>query len=192
MIGSTELVLCLIDAMDAANVPYMLVGSYSSNYYGRPRSTKDADFVVQISPDQLRRVVNQLGPDFRVDQQMSFETVTMTSRHVIDHPSSAFKIELFLLSGDPHDQARFQRRVQVDFEGRLAWLPSAEDVVITKLRWSRQGSRAKDVEDVAKVLAVRATELDLSYIFKWCDLHGTRSLVEKLLVESRRFEQEMP
>ena len=111
----------------------------------------------------------------------------MTCRYVVHHPATAFKIELFLLSDDPHDRERFKRRQQVDFEGRTAWLPSAEDVVITKLRWSRGGKRSKDVTDVAEVLAVRAGSLDLDYIRRWCDQHGTRELFEQLLAETQRF-----
>ena len=181
MIQSTELVLRLIDAFDKIGVSYMLVGSYSSNYYGRPRSTKDADFVVQIDNNQFTAVAAAIGSDFSVDPQMSFESVTMTMRYIIDHPSTAFKIELFLLSSDPHDQARFQRRTKVEFEDRFAWLPAVEDVIITKLRWSKGGKRAKDVEDVNKVLAVRSAQLDLPYIRNWADQHGTRELFERLL-----------
>ena len=80
---STELVLRLIELLDKVGAPYMLVGSYSSNYCGRPRSTNGADFVVTITADQLERLASDLGPDFRLDRQMSFETVTMTSRYVI-------------------------------------------------------------------------------------------------------------
>jgi len=43
-----EITLRVIDALNAANVPHLLVGSFSSNYYGIPRSTEDADFVVQL------------------------------------------------------------------------------------------------------------------------------------------------
>src|SRR5205823_13997587 len=113
-VSSTELVLRLIEQFDAAGVPYMLVGSYSSNLWGRPRATNDADFVVTISPDQLNKIAANLGPDFRVDSQMSFETVTMTSRYIIHHPATASKIEVFLFSDDPHDQERFRRRKEVD------------------------------------------------------------------------------
>jgi hypothetical protein len=189
---STDLVLRLIDILEATGVQYMLVGSYSSNYYGRPRSTKDADFVVIITPDQLNAVARALGGDFQLDHQMSFETVTMTTRYIINHPATAFTIELFVLTGDAHDQERFRRRQHVDFEGRAAWLPTAEDVVVTKLRWSKGGKRSKDIDDIAQLLAVRGSKLDLAYIRPWCDQHGTRSLFEQLLVESRRFEPEQP
>lgn len=134
--NATEIVLQFIEALDAAGVQYMLVGSYSSNYYGRPRSTKDADFVVQIDDD--------------------------------------------------HDKERFGRKRQAMFEGRPVWLPTAEDVVITKLRWSRAGARAKDAADVAGILAVQHQSLDLAYIRQWIDRHGTRELFEPLLIAASR------
>ena len=188
--NATDLVLQFIRELDRVGVAYMLVGSYSSNRYGRPRSTMDADFVAIIDTEQLTKIAAGLGSDFTVDQQMSFETVTMTTRHLIRHPATAFKIELFLLSDDAHDRERFKRRVLLDFEGVPTWMPTPEDVVITKLRWSKGGKRAKDLDDVAKVLAVRGENLDHSYIRHWCDLHGTRDLFDQLLEESKPFWKE--
>ncbi len=179
--NSTDLVLRVIALFDQLSVPYMLVGSYSSNYYSRPRSTQDADFVVEISDDQVRKLRSNLGADFVLDSQMSFETVTMTTRYVISHPASAFKIELFFLTDDPHNQERFRRRQQVDFEGQAVWLPTAEDVIIQKLRWGKTGRRSKDIEDVRKVLALQSGKLNMLYIRQWCDRHGTRELLEQTL-----------
>ncbi|HEX3152440.1 MAG TPA: hypothetical protein VHR66_30480 [Gemmataceae bacterium] len=48
-------------------IPIMIVGSLSSNYYGIPRSTNDADLVVQLQPGQLMELVKRLGPEFRLD-----------------------------------------------------------------------------------------------------------------------------
>ena len=36
---------CVIDALVGLEIDYLLAGSYSSNYYGIPRSTRDVDFV---------------------------------------------------------------------------------------------------------------------------------------------------
>lgn len=179
--NATDLVLQFIDALHAVGVRYMLVGSYSSNFYGRPRSTKDADFVAEIDQGQLNAVGAALGDEFRVDRQMSFETVTMTTRYIIHHNSTAFKIELFQLSPDDHDQERFRRRSEIDFEGRSVWIPTPEDVIITKLRWARAGNRSKDLTDVAGVLSARGALLDLGYVRHWTDRHGTRGLFEQLL-----------
>jgi hypothetical protein len=182
--SATMIVLQLIAALEDLGVPYMLVGSFSTNAYGRPRSTKDADLVVEIRSEQLAMLKGRLGPEFRLDAQMTFETITMTSKYVIDHPATAFRIELFLLSSDPHDQSRFARRRRYDFDGHPTWLPMVEDVIVTKLRWARGGRQGKDVADVEDVLAVQRAKLDLDYVRYWCDQHGTRELFEKLLAET--------
>src|SRR6267143_605356 len=115
--------LRVADALSACGIPYMLVGSFSSNYYGIPRSTKDADFVVELRGAAGEDFLGHLGDDFEADPQLSFETNTGTYRQIIKHRHSPFRIELFLLSADAHDQARFQRRVQVTLFGRQLWLP---------------------------------------------------------------------
>lgn len=181
---ATDLVLRLISIFDQVGVQYMLVGSYSSNLYGRERATNDADFVLVIEQAQLQEVAKKLGDEFQVDSQMSFETITLTTRYILTFVPTAFKIELFLLSDDPHDRARFSRRTKVDFEGYPTSLPTPEDVVITKLRWSKGGKRSKDISDVATVLAVQFGKLDLAYIRQWCDQHGTRDLFEQVFREA--------
>lgn len=179
--SATDLVLRFIGLFEGLAIPYMLVGSYSSSYYGRPRSTRDADFVVELPDDKFAAFCLALGPDFCLDPQMSFETITMTTRHLVTHPATAFKIELFLLTDDPHDQSRFARRQQVNLEGQSAWLPTAEDVIIQKLRWSRGGKRSKDILDAAQVIQVQGAHLDLAYIRHWASQHQTTELFEKLL-----------
>lgn len=72
----------VVAALEEAAIPYMLVGSFSSNLYGIPRSTQDADFVVQMEPAQFQALAQRLGPEFRIDPQMSFETVTAEVRCV--------------------------------------------------------------------------------------------------------------
>lgn len=89
-------------------------------------------------------------------------------------------IELFLVSDDAHDRERFARRRLAKYEGHDVYVATAEDVVVTNLRWSRHGKRAKDVDDVRSVLAVRGDKLDWPYIHQWCDAHGTRALLDEV------------
>lgn len=162
--------------MAAGGIPYLLAGSFASNVYGIPRSTKDADFVVQLHGGLGREFDKQLGDEFELDPQLSFETVTGTYRQLIRHSKSTFTIEIFLLSKDPHDQERFARRREQDFFGRQVWLLSPEDLIISKLRWAR----VKDKEDILNVMAVQAARLDWKYIREWCIRHGTLSLMEEI------------
>jgi hypothetical protein len=184
-----EFVTIVVAALEKLQIPYMVVGSFSSNVYGEPRSTHDADFVVELGDRSVSVIASAIGDEFTLDPQMSFETVTSTSRYRLSHRSTSFTIELFLLSNDPHDRARFERRVQRDIgDGKTTFVPTAEDVIITKLRWSKQGSRQKDIEDVETVMSVQAARLDLDYIRGWCDQHQTREIFERLLVEAQKYQ----
>src|SRR5437016_6229362 len=109
-----SLTLRVANALSASAIPYLITGSFASNYYGIPRSTKDADFVVQLGSALGQEFGQRLGEKFILDPQLSFETVTGTYRQYVRHRRSKFKIELFLLSLDEHDQERFRRRIEVD------------------------------------------------------------------------------
>ncbi|HVT89035.1 MAG TPA: hypothetical protein VHD56_09305 [Tepidisphaeraceae bacterium] len=189
---AVESVTRVIDALDRLAIPYMVVGSFSSNIYGEPRSTKDADFVLQLGDTPIAKLANEIGADFVLDPQMTFETITATTRYRLRHQQTAFLIEFFLLSTDPHDQLRFSRRKVGVIGSRNICIPTVEDVMITKLRWSLHGKRQKDVDDVRNVMEVQFGKLDLSYIRHWCDQHGTRELFEKLLADAERFQQGLP
>jgi hypothetical protein len=182
--NSTEIVLRVIDALERAQIAYMVVGSYSSNVHGVPRSTKDADFVVELTAERsINEIADAIKPELVIEPQMLFETVTGNYRYVVTHLHSAFKVELFLLSADPHHQERFRRKIRRPLGDREVWYQTAEDVIIQKLRWYARAKRGKDREDVADVIDTRRSELDLAYIRRWCDEHGTRPLFEEILRE---------
>ena len=163
-------------ALGAAGVPFMLVGGFSSNYHGIPRSTKDADFVVQLSVPLNEAFARTLGPEFEAEPQLSFETNTGTQRQEFLVAGTLFKVEVFRLSEDAHDQERFRRRQPVMVDDRQVFFPTAEDVIIWKLRWAR----SKDRDDVRAVIGVQGDKLEWPYIEGWCDRHGTRALLEEI------------
>ena len=180
---SNEIVVHVIRVLEQLHVPYMLVGSYSSNTYGQARSTQDADFVIELGERSVAELGRALGNQYTIDPQSLVEFNTMTTRYVAQHVSSAFKIEFFLLSGDEFDKSRFERRVRIPFLDGQAWLPRPEDVVVMKLRWSMRAGRQKDQLDAANVLAAQRETLDMDYIRNWCDKHGSRHLLEEILAK---------
>jgi hypothetical protein len=179
-VTSDEAVVALLASLDAAAIPYLLTGSLASNFHGVPRSTRDADIVVALPSGGLERLAQVLPPALTLDAQGAFETVTGTMRHVVRLQDSVFVLELFLLSDDPHDAERFTRRLRVRAFGRDIWVPTVEDVIVTKLRWAAGGRRSKDLEDVRNVVAV-STGVDWPYVRHWCARHGTTTLLERIL-----------
>jgi hypothetical protein len=179
---SDEATIAVIRALNARSIPHMAVGSLSSNLYGVPRSTLDADFVIQLGGATIHDIVQMLGPGFRLDPQMAFESATSSSYYTIWHEETQFRFELFLLRDDPHDQERFARRRSVPLldPGSTSYALTAEDVVITKLRWFMHLRRNKDIDDVRNVISVQRDRLDWDYIHSWCDRHGTCALLDEI------------
>jgi hypothetical protein len=179
-VTADEAVVAVIGALEAAGVPYMIVGSLASNFHGIPRSTRDADFVVEFESGSLQRLADALPDVLTLQFQGAFEAVTGTTRYAIDLANSPFVCELFIRSDDPHDRERFRRRLCVDVFGRTAFVASAEDMIVTKLRWARDAGRPKDREDIRNILAVRGPELDWAYLRYWSAEHATLTLLEEI------------
>lgn len=161
-----------IAALESQGVPYMVVGSFSSNQWGVSRATRDLDLVL-LSDEPIGILREAVKPVFRLDEQLSFETRTGKTKFLFQSSVTPFEIEVFIFSDDPFDQSRFARRVKRDSDGLSVWMQTPEDVIVQKLRWGRP----KDIADVVDVMTVRAPSLDWPYIERWCRTHGT---LEKL------------
>lgn len=169
----------VIDALDAEGVPYMLTGALASMYYGISRSTLDADFLVQLEPARLGAVMRRLGPAFQLEPQAAFEIHTGKPYRTIKVAKTPLQIDLFPISDEPFDQERFRRRRIVAILERQVPIPTAEDMVIIKLRRQRR----KDLDDARDVLALQLDRLDRSYLEKWCREQGTWDQLQSLLAE---------
>ena len=61
--NASTLLRRVVDALEAAAIPYMLVGSFASTWHGAPRTTQDIDIVIDPTPDGLDRLLADLGAD---------------------------------------------------------------------------------------------------------------------------------
>jgi hypothetical protein len=174
-----ELALATIDALHALGWDYLLVGGLAAIQHGITRTTYDVDIVLATEALDVAPLVRQLGPGFMLEEQRTLEVFTAKSMQVILLPGTALRIDFFPLGSDPFDQGQFRRRRKLQLEGREVFMPTAEDVVVQKLRWGR----VKDAEDARFILAVQGDALDFNYIEHWCDQHGTRALLDKLRSE---------
>ena len=89
-------------------------------------------------------------------------------------------LELCRLNNHAFDRCRFDRRRRVSvLPGVNAWLATAEDVVVQKLRWASRAKRPQDLADAANVIEVSGESLDWPYIEKWCaELGAAAALAE--------------
>jgi hypothetical protein len=158
----------------------MLVGSLAGAFYAVPRSTQDADFIVQMDAAAMESLKRRLCPPFQFDPQTTFETATAPVRRVFRLPDNPFSVELFHLSDDAYDLERFSRRRRETLFGRGVYISSAEDVIVTKLRWFLVARRPKDKIDAVNVIDTQGERLDWDYVNRWCARLGTRALLDEI------------
>src|SRR4051812_24136455 len=167
------IVIAVARALKEVGIPHMAVGAFVGIYYGINRTTDDADFVIQVDDLKLTPLRQALGPEFVIDSQPRIESISFTTYYVITHPETDFGIDLFLLRDDDHERLSLSRRRLIQYEAGETYVCTAEDFVITKLRWAKTKLRTKDSEDARAVLFVQRDRLDLAYIRHWCSQHGT-------------------
>jgi len=183
-----ELAASVIEALEAEDIPYMVVGALSSSVFGIPRATKDVDIVLQLQTrEPLQRLQARLVDVVEFNPQITFETLTGSVRHILTAKTRPpFIVEMFELGSDPFAVERFSRR-RAEWSAQIrrqVFLPTAEDVIVQKLRWGR----SKDLEDARDVLAVRTpAKLDMAYITRWCELHQTSGQLLAMLAEIEPF-----
>lgn len=164
-------IVAVLEEVEAAQVDYLLVGALAYGAWGIPRSTKDADFVMAVAGPALDAILRRLPSEFSIDPQARMELFTGTLRWILHVEGIPFEIETFLLGTDPHHHEMFRRkrRERILMIQREAWIPTAEDMVIQKLRWARR----KDLDDAQNILAVQGDAIDYAHIDAWCARHGT-------------------
>lgn len=176
-----DVVRMVIEALNKNDVAYMVVGSQATNFYCTPRSTQDADIIVDASSlVSVAKAIVKHAKELTLDPQLGFETVTGTKKVLLICDRHEFQIELFEIGQDPHNQFRFERRVAAELYEEPAWIATAEDSVITKIRWSLTPGREKDITDARNVIAVQNATLDWPYIEKWAREHESIDRLNEL------------
>ena len=75
----------------------------------------------------------------------------------------------------PFDRSRFARaRPLRPAESYEAAFASAEDVIIKKMEYYREGASEKHLRDIGGMLKVSGAEIDRGYIGEWADRLGLR------------------
>jgi hypothetical protein len=66
------------------------------------------------------------------------------------------------------------------------WLASAEDVILSKLRWFRLGNEVSQVQwsDITSTLKVRKEALDFEYMQRWAEFLKLDDLLGRARVET--------
>jgi len=177
----------VFDALEALQIPYMVVGSFASTFWGRPRLTHDADLVVEITGDQVAELARLLAPNFYAPPFVIEDAVRKRDQFNVIHLDYAFKVDLWVLKGLPYDTVSFQRRLLGVMFDRDVWVSSPEDVILSKLLWYRAAPALhRQFQDVLEVYEIQEPYLEHDYLDRWAHTLGIADLLERVRQDAAR------
>jgi hypothetical protein len=176
-----ELLVDCLRRLNRAEITYYLTGSMASNYWGIPRTTHDLDFVIQLPPSAVGKIVSAFSPEYFIDEASVRAACQPPHQFNALDTRSALKVVFWLPSPAPFDREMLRRRVHVTLFGEPAWITTAEDSVLHKLVWNRITPSDRQLGDAAGIVAVQSNNLDRSFLEKWADVLEVSAELNQLL-----------
>lgn len=152
----------LARSLDAASIPYMIIGGQAVLLYGEPRLTKDIDVTLGVgveSLEQVHAVATAMGLSILVSNRDDFVRKTMVLPARDD--ASGIRIDL-VFSFSPYERRAIERAKGVAIGSATVRFAALEDVIIHKV----VAGRPRDLEDV-RTLLLKNPVCDRGYITHW-------------------------
>lgn len=169
-IGQAKLLKDITHFLKLHKIPYMITGSWSSIYYGRPRASHDIDFVVELPVESIKKtkqLFSQLPDTFMMQLNTIKEAIENKSQFQAIHLPTMLKMDFWILTDQEFDKKRFLRRKKVKLFNQLMEMATPEDTIIQKLVWYSRGGIEKHLVDAAFVLKIQGKNLDKKYLTSW-------------------------
>jgi hypothetical protein len=180
-----ELLAKIVEILEELKIPYAITGGFAVSVWGRPRSTNDIDIIVEMAEKNVKPLVSEINilkKDIYADEDMVRDATERKSEFNFIDPDMGVKVDFFVLADNPYNKLKIKRAVLQDVFGvTKAYFVSPEDLILSKLLWSKESSSWKQREDVKTVLNNSKIKLDFKYINNWAEKQGTVEILEELL-----------
>ncbi len=186
--GPHDLLRRVAETFERLQIPYLVTGSVASMAYGEPRLTNDIDIVANVQAEHVPGLLAAFPPgEFYISDEMIRDAIRRHGQFNIIHPASGLKVDVIIRQDTPFDRSRFSRARRISpgktFEASFA---SAEDVIIKKMEFYRDGGSDKHLRDITGILRISGEDVDRSYISTWAERLG---LVEIWEAVQRRLDE---
>jgi hypothetical protein len=163
---------------ERAQIPYMLTGSMAMNYYAEPRMTRDIDVVVEITPEDIERVVVLFRPQYYVSEENIRDSLAHESIFNLIHLESVIKVDCIVRKSSEYRRVEFERRRRISICEFTTYIVSKEDLIISKLLWAKDSHSEIQLRDVRNLLA---TGYDVAFLRRWTHELRLDNLLEECL-----------
>lgn len=163
-----EVVRKAVAALDAAGVAYMLTGSLASSLHGLPRSTQDIDFVIAPDDRTLGQLISEFSSSrYYLSRTAAIQALRQDSLFNVIDLESGWKIDFIIRKSREFSRAEFDRRITAELLGMKIVVATPEDVVISKLEWSKRFGSERQLDDAAGIVKTQGPRLDTGHVERW-------------------------
>lgn len=172
----------VVAALNECGIPYMVTGSIASSLFGEPRATHDVDLVVELERRHVDELLRRFAePDYFLQRSSMMEAISHGSMFNLLSIEDGDKVDFWLLTDDPFDSSRFDRRLSKTVMGVDVWISSPEDTILAKLRWAKKsGGSEKQMNDALRVFEVQRGVIDEDYVREWADSLNVANLWQQI------------
>lgn len=181
--GQAKVLKDITHFLTTHKILYMITGSWSSIYYGRPRASHDIDFVVELPIENVENTTSlfsQLPETFMIQLETIAGAINDKNQFQIIHLPTMLKMDFWILTDGEFDKSRFLRRKKIKLFNQTMQMASSEDTIIQKLIWYSKGGTEKHLVDAAFVLRIQDEKLDQKYLQAWIKKLNLRRDYEKM------------
>ena len=177
----------LTAALKSLGIRFAVGGSLASSAHGIWRSTMDGDLVALIFTPQAKRLAQVLGPGWYCDVEMMEQALQQRRAFNLIHIGSAQKYDVFPAWTDFHEsELERAKPTPLRIEGAdLCPVASAEDSLLAKLQWYREGGEVSDRQwsDIGGII-IQNRDLDWDYVNSWAARLHVSDLVARARAEA--------
>lgn len=179
----------LLSVLDRLEIRYAIAGSIASSFHGRPRATVDIDLVADIREEHVPELVRLTSDVLYSDEETILDAVRRGRSFNMIHRSTAFKFDVFPAGIDPFNVAELDRRTytQTPVPGGSVEcaIITAEDVILSKLRWYRlSGGSERQWDDMVGIVQRKRDRLDYEYLREVAKRLNASELLQQILDSS--------
>jgi hypothetical protein len=171
MSDQLEVLKMVAGRLNQAGLLYMITGSISVNYYAIPRMTRDIDIVIELKEKDVEKIYSLFSSDFYIDKGSVQKAVREKGIFNIIHNTLIVKIDFIIRKEDAYRMEEFRRRRKTRIEEIEVFLTTPEDLILSKLYWSKDSRSEMQISDVKNLLQ-GVKDLDKEYMKRWADYLG--------------------
>ena len=173
-----DLLRRVVGILEQLGLRYFVTGSVAAIYYGEPRFTNDIDIVVDLPGQRVPEFLASFpSGEFYVSEEALRRAIERRGICNVIHVPTSLKIDVVVAADDLFNRSRFERarRVKPDDDVE-AFFASAEDVILKKMDFFREGGSEKHLRDITGIMLVSGAQLDHEYIEGWADQMGLETI----------------